>query len=471
MVDHTNVDWLLRSRFGAHLFLIAGSAAVPAAAMHALSRGGEAPVSGIYHLLVMAVGSAIAAAACIALAVAGVRGRDARSLISGGAFGAMTLLLVFHGLATPGVLIGPNGIIALAGGTALPVGGALLALSAHPALGRTDDLRLPGLAVFTFLAAIAVAGAVAFANPSVVPRLPQAGSPVAVGFLVAGGSFFLVVALRAVRTFALTRRASDFVVVVGVVWLGFALVPVLLLQPGSWAWWTGHTLELLGVTLVGVPIALDLYRGRPSHPVVGDLPAAALVASQEAFLGPRVRALMVRLEEKDRSTEEHTRRVAELAVAIGDELGLAPGRLRELALGGLLHDMGKLAVPDAILHKQGKLDADEWREIRRHPEIGAHILEHAGLHDIAAWVHAHHERVDGGGYPDGLAGDEIPLEARILAVADAYEAMIADRPYRRGMPAEDARAELERCAGTQFDAGVVDAFLVGATAVLAVDAH
>ncbi len=95
----------------------------------------------------------------------------------------------------------------------------------------------------------------------------------------------------------------------------------------------------------------------------------------------------------------------------------------------------------------------------RHPEIGARILEHAGLRDIAAWVLAHHERLDGRGYPGGLAADEIPLEARILAVADAYEAMIADRPYRRGMPAEEARAELERCAGTQFDPTVVEAFL------------
>ena len=95
----------------------------------------------------------------------------------------------------------------------------------------------------------------------------------------------------------------------------------------------------------------------------------------------------------------------------------------------------------------------------RHPEIGARILEHAGLRDIAAWVLAHHERLDGRGYPSGLAADEIPLEARILAVADAYEAMIADRPYRAGMPAEEARAELERCAGTQFDPTVVEAFL------------
>ena len=132
-------------------------------------------------------------------------------------------------------------------------------------------------------------------------------------------------------------------------------------------------------------------------------------------------------------------------------LGLAPARVDRQQAAGVLHDLGKLGIADAILHKPGALTDAEWKEMTRHPEIGARILEHAGLRDIAAWVLAHHERLDGRGYPFGLAADEIPLEARILAVADAYEAMIADRPYRRGMAAEDARAELERLA-TMLDA-------------------
>jgi HD-GYP domain-containing protein (c-di-GMP phosphodiesterase class II) len=125
----------------------------------------------------------------------------------------------------------------------------------------------------------------------------------------------------------------------------------------------------------------------------------------------------------------------------------------------VLHDLGKLAVPDAILHKAGGLTDAEWVEIKRHPEIGARILENAGLYRIAGWVHGHHERIDGTGYPSGLRADQIPLEARILAVADAYEAMVADRPYRRGMKHAEACAELLRGVGTQFDGHVVQAFL------------
>ncbi len=140
--------------------------------------------------------------------------------------------------------------------------------------------------------------------------------------------------------------------------------------------------------------------------------------------------------------------------------------MQRIHAAGVLHDLGKLGIADAILYKPGKLDDHEWREIKRHPEVGARILEHAGLLDISGWVRAHHERVDGLGYPDGLAAAEIPLEAKILAVADAYEAMIADRPYRAGMPAQDARAELLRCAGTQFDPAVVEAFLATLDAVV-----
>jgi HD-GYP domain-containing protein (c-di-GMP phosphodiesterase class II) len=165
------------------------------------------------------------------------------------------------------------------------------------------------------------------------------------------------------------------------------------------------------------------------------------------------------LDLRDPGTGRHSRTVGELSRRTAMELGLAPDQVQRIYAAGVLHDLGKLGISDAILYKPGPLDDNEWREMKRHPEIGARILEHAGLADIAVWVRAHHERVDGLGYPAALAGSQIPLEAKILAVCDAYEAMIADRPYRRGMAAVDARAELARCSGTQFDPPVVDAFL------------
>ena len=166
------------------------------------------------------------------------------------------------------------------------------------------------------------------------------------------------------------------------------------------------------------------------------------------------------LDLRDTGTSLHSQTVGRYAEAIATELGFDSERVERVRLAGILHDIGKLGVPDPILRKAGKLDDGEWTEMRKHPELGARILAGANLEDISRWVLHHHERPDGLGYPHGLARDEIPIEARILAVADAFEAMTADRVYRRGMPLDDALAELERHVGTQFDEEIVNAFLV-----------
>lgn len=165
------------------------------------------------------------------------------------------------------------------------------------------------------------------------------------------------------------------------------------------------------------------------------------------------------LDLRDPATAQHSKTVGSLAQATAARLGFSPQEVERVRIAGLVHDLGKIGISDAVLLKPGRLTEDEFAEIERHPEIGARILEHANLPEIAAWVLDHHERIDGHGYPRGLAGEEIPIESRILAVADSYEAMIAERPYREGLGFDEAIAELERCAGTQFDRQVVQALL------------
>jgi HD-GYP domain-containing protein (c-di-GMP phosphodiesterase class II) len=149
-----------------------------------------------------------------------------------------------------------------------------------------------------------------------------------------------------------------------------------------------------------------------------------------------------------------------MAYGVGLRLGCDEPRLSLLRLGGALHDVGKLAVSDAVLNKPGPLTADEILMVRAHPEIGARMVSlHKSLRSSLPAVLYHHERWDGEGYPTGRAGAEIPLEARVLAVVDSFDAMTSDRPYRLAMPAEDAVEELDRCAGTQFDPDVAVAFL------------
>jgi HD-GYP domain-containing protein (c-di-GMP phosphodiesterase class II) len=168
-------------------------------------------------------------------------------------------------------------------------------------------------------------------------------------------------------------------------------------------------------------------------------------------------ALARAVDAKDPYTRSHCETVSALCGLIGEELGLAPERLRSLRLAGLLHDVGKIGVGDEILLKPGKLTDEEFEVMKSHSTIGHRIVMGAALEEQAHAVLHHHERPDGRGYPDGLSGNQVPLESRVILVADAYEAMISDRPYRRGRPEADALAELDRFAGAQFDPDCVAA--------------
>ncbi|MCW2949725.1 MAG: diguanylate cyclase [Thermoleophilia bacterium] len=163
------------------------------------------------------------------------------------------------------------------------------------------------------------------------------------------------------------------------------------------------------------------------------------------------------LDLRDPSTALHSRTVADYAEGMARELGLEPALVERIRLAGLLHDIGKIGVPDSVLLHPGKLDAEQWAIMKQHPEIGARMLNHVDYVDIRDWVIAHHERPDGCGYPYQLHGTEIPLGARILSVADSYEAMTADRVYRAAPGHAYALAELRRGSGTQFDPAVVAA--------------
>ena len=345
------------------------------------------PLAHFWPVLLTAGTAAIVAAG---VTVAGVRARDGRAILLGTAFSTTTALLAVHGMATPGVLTGPNGVIALAGGASLPVGTALLAMTALPGLRRPR--RIAPLLVLQAVLALAVVGlaALALAVPSLIPAVPKAGSPPAVALLVFGVACLAMLGHRALRTHALTHRPTDLLVVTGCGWLLISLFTQLGVGPGSVAFYGGHALELGGIALIGIPTVLDLMRGGASRPLVGDLGATDLVAAEEAYLGTRVRALIVRLAERDASTEEHTRRVALLAARVGEEMRLPASSRRDT------------------------------------------------------------------GYPRGLCGPDLPVETRILAVCDVYDALVSDRVYRTAWRPERALALLHD-EDTAYDPPVVAA--------------
>lgn len=174
-----------------------------------------------------------------------------------------------------------------------------------------------------------------------------------------------------------------------------------------------------------------------------------------------IQALAASVDAKDHYTYGHSEKVATYATEIAQEIGYSGDNLDSIRIAALLHDIGKIGVSDQVLSKPGPLSRAEWKELHSHPELGVAILQNIdAIKDCLPGVLDHHERYDGGGYPMGLRGDNIPLDARILAVADTYDALTSERPYRRGkMTSEQALAELMRGAETQFDPRVVNVFV------------
>jgi putative nucleotidyltransferase with HDIG domain len=218
-----------------------------------------------------------------------------------------------------------------------------------------------------------------------------------------------------------------------------------------------HDLDLL--TAIARQAAVAMHR-------------AQLIEELEGLFVRAVETLVATVEAKDIYTYGHSARVSKLARQIAEGLGMADDELERIKVAGLLHDVGKIGIPESILNKDGKLTDDEWQYIRSHPAIGESIIRQLGsrrLDEVRRIVRHHHEKLDGTGYPDGLSGEAIPLGARVMAVADAYDAMTSNRPYRSPMSSEAAIEELRRHAGTQFEAPAVEALVAlrapGAAAV------
>jgi putative nucleotidyltransferase with HDIG domain len=200
-----------------------------------------------------------------------------------------------------------------------------------------------------------------------------------------------------------------------------------------------------------------LYERKFERPDRGSAHTKRQAAVSSAHLDGAVRALVLAIDAKDSWTRIHCETVAAIATEIGRSLRLEESTVEAVARAAVLHDVGKIGIPDAVLLKRGHLSDDDFRVMQQHPGLGYRMARSVGLSDTeASWVLHHHEYLDGSGYPHGLRGEEIPLGARIILVADAFEAMTSDRPYRTARRPEEAVAELRRYAGRQFDPAVVE---------------
>jgi len=439
------------------------------------------------HFWVVSIAAVTCAILAAAAAIAASRTRNARVLMLALAFMSMAGIFTVHGLATPGVLVDGSYTGTYEGGasygTAVPGSETpaawlfnLTGLSARLAVAVAAGFLAASTIEFaprvqsaiirwrnTLLAGVSLAivayGVVGMTVPTAIPGWVVGSTWLAwmtlSGVVLLGG----ITALRYASGYVRTGQA-----LFGSVALGAALLvqAQLSLHFGSiWqgTFWLYHLQLAAGFFAVLWGVLVEYSRGRAVHSL-GNLAVADIVEELRASFAEPVLALSGALEARDGYTLGHGERVAAMSVLIAQELRLAPARIRGLAAGALLHDVGKIGIPDAILHKGGRLEESEFAVIQEHPDRGWQILRYL-LNEpgqVAAIRH-HHEKWDGSGYPDGLAGDAIPLEARIVAVADVYDALRSQRAYREPMIPDAAVEVIRADAGRHFDPQCVDAFL------------
>jgi HD-GYP domain-containing protein (c-di-GMP phosphodiesterase class II) len=384
--------------------------------------------------------------------------------VLGASLFALSLFGFVHGTTTPGVLVRANGAASVASCIALPAG----LVVAFPLLLRRS--RLARIAIrhwraWTTGSLVVMTGVAAtmLVAPESMPHAPPADSP----FTAIGVGLVMVAMLRLswdqLVLYRVGRRPASLFTAVAIGELGVVSLVFILPPDYSPTWWLAHALDVAFVLVacVGLAVAYPADRSFAElfDPVLRRDPVVAL----ELGLAPEIRAFVAALGLKDELTRLHVVRVAELASRLATRARLPAETIRAVGLGGLLHDLGKLLVPDSILTKPASLDDDEIAVMRRHPLDGARLLLASPAAELLApaarIVRWHHERYDGLGYPDGLVGQDVPLEVSLVAVSDAWDAMTATRQYRAGMTDTQARELIQEGAGTQWDPQAVELLL------------
>ncbi|RDI73988.1 HD domain-containing protein [Gaiella occulta] len=417
----------------------------------------DAPLE-LFSLVV--VTAALCVLASAAVVVVGMRDDTAEVGLLGGSLLGLSLLALAHGIAVPGVLYGPNTAVTATTLLSLPVAVAiaspLLASRTGPAQWVARRWRRW---VAAWIALVVGVSALLLALPSAF-GIPGPRHPATVAVAAASVLVMLTISYGQLRLYWVGELRATLVGALGFAFIGVTAIQWVGERPFSLGFWIVHLLDTVGVLAACGAVALGHRAERPVRDLLAPIVERDPLATLELGLAPVVRRFVAALDAKDPQTRDHVVRVAETAMRVGERLRVEPRRLRYLGLAALLHDVGKLTVDDAILKKPGRLTNDQYERIKRHTSDGEKLLLAAReLAPAAGFVRSHHERVDGRGYPDGLSGEQIPLEARIIAASDAYDAIVHTRHYRDGLGKEAAASILEEHAGSQWDADVVAVLL------------
>jgi HD-GYP domain-containing protein (c-di-GMP phosphodiesterase class II) len=408
----------------------------------------------------IAVGAAIACAIIVASAPTL---RETRLLFLALAFISVGGIFSIHGLMTPGYMVHSFYLtVPLSGWISIIVAAVFAALSAVD-LPRPIDafVRRAGIAILAWgLVGIGAYMLLCFEAGHWLDWIPASDRRFQYALSLGSMALFAFAIQRYWQAYLFARLPSQLAMVVALILLFEVAAMLLWGQVWHWSWWMYHATYAAAFVVLFAGWAIEVRRAGSLSVIADALAMRDALAQLNRGRDAHVLELVDAIETKDVATLGHVSRVAAYALAIGKKMSLSASDLRALVLSAQMHDVGKIGVPDAILRKPAALTDEEYAEIKKHSPRGFEIARRVeALHAVAPVIRAHHERLNGEGYPDGLRGDEIPLLARIIAVADTYDAMTSTRPYRAALIHDEAVAELRRVTGSELDQRCVAAFL------------
>ncbi len=418
-----------------------------------------------FHLHFWIVGvTALASAIACAIVISGAKTlRETRLLFLALAFLSIAAVFSVHGLLTPGVIKNEFYMaLGVSAWVSVMLGSLLVALSAVELPDGVDRfVRKRGGMIFAWFATgLASYILVSWNIEGWLDDVPTDDRTVQYGIASASTALFAFALYRYAQAWFFARLPSQAVMAAA---LGLLVqVPPILLWGQVWhlSWWVYHFAYGAAFVVLFAGWGLEWRRAGSLSAIAEALSMRDALAQLNRGRDQQVIELVDAIEAKDHYTVGHVHRVGSLAFEMGKHLGLAATELREVVLAAQMHDVGKIHTPTAILQKPGALTNEETAEMQRHTLFGGDIAGRVrALRAVSGAVRAHHERYDGRGYPDGLRGEAIPFAARIVSVADTYDAMTTNRPYREALSHEAAVAEIRRVRGTQLDPLCVDAFL------------
>jgi len=414
------------------------------------------------HFYIVSAAALLAVALAAAVGVSGIRLRNTKVILLSLAFVSLAEVFAVHGLSTPGFVMHESHLPGFAAQMSIVLTSLWLCLSSvssdHPLIAFFSRHKMWLLPVWTVV--LAVSGAATLLDPHIVDFLPMKSSPVnglLIGITIACN---LITMYRYYRTYLFLRFPLQIAIVYSAGWLIVSQIIMVAGETWRLSWWLYHFL-LLGSMIMMVAGLIRQHSA--SRSLMGALRALFTNDPIERItsgLSPSVKALVMATESKDSYTAGHNLRVTMYALRLAEEMQAKPELLRAIAQGTIVHDVGKIYVPDAVLNKPGRLTPEERAVIETHPVKGYDMCRSLGfMKEELAIIRSHHERWDGAGYPDKLAGEAIPLVARIVAVADVYDALTSSRSYRQAWTHEEATRYLAEQRGTHFDSLCVDAWV------------